>query len=87
MFSWLLEMTLNKTVVDKTGIEGRYDMRIMWTLEKGRSVSSSSVQPAAYDPEPTIFDAIQDQLGLKLVPAKIPTTVLVVDDVQMPEID
>jgi uncharacterized protein (TIGR03435 family) len=84
-FARVLEMTLHRPVVDKTGIEGNYDMKIAWTPEKGRASIAASGQMPSGDPEITIFDAIQEQLGLKLVPAKIPTQVMVVDDAQMPD--
>jgi uncharacterized protein (TIGR03435 family) len=79
----LIEATLHRTVLDKTGIEGSYDMRITWTPEKGSSIAGSGPKTSA-DPEMTIFEAIQEQLGLRLAPAKLPTTYLVVDDVQTP---
>jgi uncharacterized protein (TIGR03435 family) len=85
--AYALEMTLHRTVVDKTGIEGNYDMKIAWTPEKGRSSVAGSGQTTSVDPEITIFEAIQEQLGLKLTPAKVPTQFLVVDDVQMPKIN
>jgi bla regulator protein blaR1 len=70
-------------VVDKTGLEGFYDIELKWTPNReGASVASQN--KAAADPEITIFDAIQEQLGLKLMPAKVTVPVLVVDDAQMP---
>jgi uncharacterized protein (TIGR03435 family) len=69
-------------VVDKTGLEGLYDIKLRWTpdLSKAPGFPKEEADQSGI----TLFDAIQDQLGLKLVPAKIPTPVVVVDEVQMP---
>ena len=77
-------------VVDKTGLEGSYNIDLRWTPNRGAASIASQNQASDFseitidDPEITIFDAIEDQLGLKLVPAKVPTPVIVVDSVQMP---
>jgi uncharacterized protein (TIGR03435 family) len=70
-------------VVDKTGLEGFYDVELKWTPTR-RTASIDSQNNADAEPEVTIFDAIQEQLGLKLAPAQIPVSILVVDDAQMP---
>jgi uncharacterized protein (TIGR03435 family) len=69
-------------VIDKTGLEGLYDIHLRWTpdLSKAPGFPKEEADQSGI----TIFDAIQDQLGLKLVPADLPTPVVVVDEVQMP---
>ena len=69
-------------VVDKTGLEGNYDIRLKWTQGSGPSIASQN--QAAGDDEITIFDALQEQLGLRLVPANVSIPVIVIDDAQMP---
>jgi uncharacterized protein (TIGR03435 family) len=59
-------------VVDQTGLKGRYDFTLKWAQEGGDSQ------------EPGLFTAIQEQLGLKLVPAKAPVEVIVIDHVEKP---
>jgi uncharacterized protein (TIGR03435 family) len=70
-------------VFDKTGLEGLYTINLRWTpdLSKAPGFPKEEADQSGI----TIFDAIQDQLGLKLVPANIPTQVVIVDEVQMPE--
>jgi uncharacterized protein (TIGR03435 family) len=70
-------------VVDKTGLEGLYNIHLRWTpdLSKAPGFPKEEADQSGI----TIFDAIQDQLGLKLVPANLPTPVVVVDEVQMPK--
>jgi uncharacterized protein (TIGR03435 family) len=72
--------------VDKTGIEGRYDLKLSWTPDDGAApvLNGSGSSSAAADSGPSIFTAIEEQLGLKLEPQKGPVEVLVIDHVEMP---
>jgi uncharacterized protein (TIGR03435 family) len=80
-----LSRELGRVVVDKTGIMGRYDATLTWTPEEGETpISRGTDGGAAADAGPTIFTAIQEQLGLKLESAKGPVQVLVIDQVEMP---
>lgn len=65
---------LGRVVVDRTGIAGEYDLNLSWAVDSGASVPDG----------PSIFTAIQEQLGLKLESAKAPVKVLVVDQLEMP---
>jgi uncharacterized protein (TIGR03435 family) len=67
---------VHRTVVDKTGLGGRYDLDLTWSPD-----DRSTPDP---DAEPSIFTALQDQLGLKLQSAKGPVEILVIDHVAMP---
>jgi uncharacterized protein (TIGR03435 family) len=73
----LLTEQLDRNVVDKTGLIGEYDLHMKWTSENPQ-------QPPADDAPPTLFTAIQEQLGLKLQPGKGPVDTLVVDHVEQP---
>jgi len=81
-----LSEVVGRDVVDKTGIAGRYKLDLNWAADD-QSVSSItgsvSVVPTA-DTGPSIFTALQEQLGLKLEPGKGPVEVMVVDHVQLP---
>jgi uncharacterized protein (TIGR03435 family) len=69
-----------RTVVDKTGLTGKYDFTLEWTPDSttdGGSVTGSESLPS-------FFTALQEQLGLKLVSAKGQVEVIVVDDVDKP---
>lgn len=70
---------LGRVVIDKTGIQGRYDLTLKWTPESG--MNGSPTQP---DAGPSIFTALTEELGLKLESAKGPVKVLVIDHVEMP---
>jgi uncharacterized protein (TIGR03435 family) len=70
-----LSNQLHVPVMDKTGLSGVYDLNLKWSLEE---------DPPAADNAPSIFTALQEQLGLKLRSTKGPTEVLVVDHIEMP---
>jgi uncharacterized protein (TIGR03435 family) len=74
---------LNRVVVDRTGLEGRYDLELTWTPEP--RVQTASPDPPAIDPNAmSIFTALQEQLGLKLDSTKGKVEVLVIDTVAHP---
>jgi uncharacterized protein (TIGR03435 family) len=73
----VLSQQLGRTAIDRTGLMGNYDLTLQWTPdESGGSASNSS--------GPSIFTALQEQLGLKLEPSKGPVDVIVIDHVEKP---
>jgi uncharacterized protein (TIGR03435 family) len=80
-FARELAKRVGRVVVDKTGIAGRFDVTLQWTPDEGPAMLNGAPIP---DPPPSIYTAIQEQLGLKLEPQKGPVEVLVVDHVEMP---
>ncbi len=63
-------------VVNHTGIDGVFNIKLKWTPE---STKPSKPDDAAAAEGPSIFTAIQEQLGLRLRSQKIPVEVLVID--------
>ena len=80
-FAQELAKRVGRVVVDKTGISGRFDVTLRWTPDEGPAMLNGAPIP---DPPPSIYTAIQEQLGLKLEPRKGPVEVIVVDHVEMP---
>lgn len=76
-----LSRNLGRLVIDKTGLTGRYDFKLEWTPDPGQ-MPSSDVAPV--ESGPTIFTALQEQLGLKLEAQKGPVDVYVIDHVEKP---
>jgi uncharacterized protein (TIGR03435 family) len=74
-----LAEVLGRVVVDKTGIQGRYKIMLKWTPDDRADASAASA-----DSGPSIFTALEEQLGLKLESAKGPVSVLVIDRAEMP---
>ena len=81
-----LSKWLGRVVIDKTGILGRYDVALSWSPGDGASAppSVNSAISTAADSGPSIFTAIQEQLGLKLESGRGPVEVLVIDTIEMP---
>jgi uncharacterized protein (TIGR03435 family) len=83
---WLRSI-FGQPVMDKTGIEGRWDFTMKWTPDERQfaDVPESARRPADdANPPPPLFTAIQEQLGLKLETQKTDVPVLVVDHVAHP---
>jgi bla regulator protein blaR1 len=76
--------------LEKNGLKGSYDFNLHWRSAQGQAAMTNGteeVKPGhdnARQPEPSIFTAIQEQLGLKLVSIKSPVQVLVIDHVEEP---
>lgn len=85
-----LSVRLGRTVVDKTGLKGAYSFNLQWTpdaseLERLKQAGDLLPAPPASEANgPSLMDAVQQQLGLKLVPHTEPVQVLVIDHVQEP---
>jgi uncharacterized protein (TIGR03435 family) len=73
-FAQQLSRQLGTPVVNKTGLSGRYDFSLHWSDGNGGSNGS----------EPSIVDAVREQLGLKLDSQKAPMQVLVIDHIEKP---
>jgi uncharacterized protein (TIGR03435 family) len=66
----LLSLSLKRPVVDKTDLAGTYDVDLKFAPE-GSDPGTTSL--------PSIFTAVEEQLGLKLEPRKVPQEILVID--------
>jgi uncharacterized protein (TIGR03435 family) len=78
---------VDRAVVDRTGLAARFDLNLEWTPDQWRTaqVQNDGLQPAPTNPGgPSLFTAVQEQLGLKLESARGPVDVLVIDSVSQP---
>jgi uncharacterized protein (TIGR03435 family) len=75
VFARMLSDVLMQPVVDRTGLTGNYDVR----------VDFAPMQGPADDTAPSLFTAIQEQLGLKLESTKGPVEVVVIDSAEKPD--
>jgi uncharacterized protein (TIGR03435 family) len=83
-----LTRQIGKAVQDRSGLVGNFDVELRWTDEMGESPSGAETQEsgvATDAPEPGIFTALQEQLGLRLESAKVPVECLIVDHIERPE--
>jgi uncharacterized protein (TIGR03435 family) len=71
---------LDRPVVNKTGITGRFDFHLEFALDEITGGGATAAETVG----PSIFTALEQQLGLKLEPAKAPGDFLVIDHVERP---
>lgn len=87
-FVTALSQQLGRPVIDKTALQGLYDIKLEWTPELGQGpISPGGPEPPPPPPDaagPSIFTAVEEQLGLRLESTKGPVEVLVVDSVEKP---
>lgn len=77
-----------RTVVDRTGLSGNWDFEFTFTPERVRQQALAGNAPPDADANgPSIFTAIQEQLGLKLESTTGPVRVLVIDRIERPTPD
>ena len=69
----LLSRQMGEMVLDETGLNGVYELKLEWTPEASRNV------PEPPENGPSVFTALQEQLGLKLEARKDAVEVLVID--------
>jgi uncharacterized protein (TIGR03435 family) len=71
-----------RNVVDRTGLSGFWDFELTFAPEAGRGQPPPGANVPPPDPDaPSIFTALQEQLGLKLESTKAPLEVVVIDSV------
>ena len=80
--SGLLTRYTGQAVVDKTNIEGVYDFDLRWTSEDQSAADPARARDMAADRIPTLSDALQEVLGLRLQPQKVAAQVVVVDHIE-----
>jgi uncharacterized protein (TIGR03435 family) len=83
-----LAMVVGRPVIDQTGFTGTFDLHLKFTPDQatqGLPGGALSATPPDPDPSrPNIFEALQEQAGLKLTSSKGPVEVLVIDHVERP---
>jgi uncharacterized protein (TIGR03435 family) len=89
-----LATSLGRKVIDKTGLQGNYDVKLEWTPQVGEGPQVPGVPGGGGDrgasPDPSvagIFTAIQEQLGLRLESQKGPVDTIVIDSAAKPKTD
>ena len=84
----LLGTRLGRTVIDRTNLKGRYAIDLRWAPEPGELPSNpGGTSPAPDLSGPSIFTAVQEQLGIKLVATKGPSGFLVIDRIEKPSLE
>jgi uncharacterized protein (TIGR03435 family) len=82
-----LTVRLDRLVFDKTGLTGRFAFNLAWTPDRLPTEAPPPGIPPIDPDGPGLFTALQEQLGLKLRPARGQVDVLVIDSVEHPTAD
>jgi uncharacterized protein (TIGR03435 family) len=91
----VLSQQLGRQVLDQTGLKGSYDLALKWTPEQGEGMMMGGPGGPGGGPPPdgapppdasgpSIFTALQEQIGLRLEATKAPAEVLTIDHVEKP---
>lgn len=90
-FADFLSRELGRPVMDRTDLKGKYGFKLEWAPAPGESGAESlGLPPVALPPPsadstaPSIFTALEEQLGLKLESTKGPAEMVVIDHVERP---
>jgi uncharacterized protein (TIGR03435 family) len=78
---------VGRIVVDRTGLQGYYDINLTFSPEGPPPPQGAPAGPAPDPVSPSLFTAMQEQLGLKLEPGRAPISVLVIDRASRPAAD
>jgi len=84
----LLSAELGISVIDRTGLKGFYDLKLEWTPDEtqprgpGDGIEGRSSSPPGEKTGPSVFAAVQEQLGLRLISTKGPVEILAIDHVE-----
>ncbi|MGH9238622.1 MAG: M56 family metallopeptidase [Vicinamibacterales bacterium] len=85
-FANMLSQSMQRVVVDRTGLTGNWDFELTFTPDQSQLPQGTSPgQLPDVDPNaPSLVTAMEEQLGLRLRPARGPVEVLVVERVERP---
>ena len=87
-FPQMLSNMTGRLVLDRTGLTGNWDFMLKFAAEqRGQPPPGERPLPAIDPDAPSIFTALQEQLGLKLESTKAPVEVTVIDSIEHPTED
>jgi uncharacterized protein (TIGR03435 family) len=81
-----LSRVTGRTIIDRTDLRGKFDIRLEYLPDRAasRAAAEQPDGPADLQPGPSLFTALEQQLGLKLSPVKGTREVIVIDHVEKP---
>ena len=86
--AFMLARQVDREVLNRTGLSGEYDMQLNFTPDSGPCPVANDAQSGSATIDvtgmPSIYTALQQQLGLKLEPGKGPVELLIIDRLERP---
>jgi uncharacterized protein (TIGR03435 family) len=82
-FTQYLSPSLDRVLIDRTGLDGRYDIELKWSPSQTPEAGAAP-PPIGDQDRPALVTAIREQLGLTLQPTRATVEVLVIDSVAQP---
>ncbi|HUK35208.1 MAG TPA: TIGR03435 family protein [Vicinamibacterales bacterium] len=82
-----LSVFVARTVIDRTGFAGRFDYDLRWTPDPTSPIRDNPDRATGDPNGPSLFTALEEQLGLSLESTKGPVDVLIIDHVEKPTPD
>jgi uncharacterized protein (TIGR03435 family) len=76
-FANVLSREMDHPIVNQTGLTGAFNLKLQWEPDRAEGAGTTD--------RPSIFTALQEQLGLRLRAEKTPLDVLVIDHAEQPE--
>jgi uncharacterized protein (TIGR03435 family) len=84
-FALFLDSILDRAVTNGTGLKGFFDIRLEFSPEGTVPAVDPALLAAEPPRAPSIFTALQEQLGLRLEPAAAPSEVIVIESIDRPK--
>jgi uncharacterized protein (TIGR03435 family) len=81
----MLSGRVGRAVIDKTGVAGKFDVNLSWTPAPGERDDGEIAGALANPDGPTLFTALQEQLGLRLQSGKGPVSTLTIERAEKPD--
>ena len=85
--NWLSGPVTGRVVMDDTGLQGKYDVALNWTPDLGnqeQGANNSGAPGEASGGAPSIFTAVEEQLGLRLASGRGPLKGVVIERIDRP---
>ena len=79
-----LARSLGRSVINKTGLQGVFDIALRWTVNQTSRSPAVVTASTLGGSELNIFAALEHQVGLKLVPTTISVEILLIDHAEAP---
>jgi uncharacterized protein (TIGR03435 family) len=83
----MLSTQAGAPVVDNTGLSGNFDVKLQFSAGSAGPPAPNAPPPSPVDDTPSLFTAVQEQLGLRLTPTRVPLDRLVIDYIERPDPD